>query len=67
MGKRIKQTAVDPPDKGEPGIGIECRGCGCKHFLTLSTRKTFGGRIIRRRECRYCGRRLTTNERVTKG
>jgi len=42
--------------------GIECPSCGCQHFRVLSTRRSFGERILRRRECRHCGRRVTTYE-----
>ena len=43
--------------------GLECRHCGCKHFLVVYTRPTRGGQIMRRRECRHCGRRITTWEK----
>lgn len=49
--------------KEEPR-GLQCRDCGCQHFYTLETRKQAGGRIMRRRECRYCGRRVTTYEKA---
>lgn len=42
--------------------GIACRHCGCQHFHVVYTRPTWGGRIMRRRECRHCGKRLTTWE-----
>lgn len=42
--------------------GIECRGCGCKHFRVIYTRPVSGGRLVRRRECRHCGKRMTTWE-----
>jgi len=42
--------------------GIECPRCGCRHFHVLYTRRSIGGRIQRRRECRHCGYRLTTIE-----
>ena len=42
--------------------GLTCRHCGCRHFRVVYTRPTWGGRIMRRRECRYCGRRVTTWE-----
>jgi len=32
-------------------------------FHVLYTRAAIGGRILRRRECRHCGRRLTTYEK----
>ena len=44
--------------------GLECPRCGCRHFHVLYTRAAIGGRILRRRECRYCGRRMTTYEKV---
>jgi transcriptional regulator NrdR family protein len=42
--------------------GIECPRCGCRHFRVLYTRRAWGGRILRRRECRHCERRITTYE-----
>jgi transcriptional regulator NrdR family protein len=46
--------------------GLECSHCGCQHFRVLYTRRAWGGRLMRRRECRHCGRRITTYE-VTLG
>ena len=51
-----------PPD--EDRRGLECRYCGCKHFRVIYTRPTWGGRIMRRRECRHCGKRVTTWEKA---
>jgi len=42
--------------------GLQCPRCGCAHLRVLYTRRAWGGRLLRRRECRYCGRRLTTYE-----
>ena len=42
--------------------GIACPGCSCRHFRVLYTRRALGGRLLRRRECRHCGRRMTTYE-----
>lgn len=42
--------------------GLVCRSCGCRHFRVLYTRRAWGGKLLRRRECRHCGRRLTTSE-----
>ncbi len=42
--------------------GLVCRGCGCRHFHVIYTRRTSKNRILRRRECRHCGRRITTYE-----
>lgn len=44
--------------------GIRCPACGCGHFRVVYTRKTVGQRIVRRRECRHCGRRLSTIEQA---
>ena len=44
--------------------GLRCPRCGCGHFEVLYTRQTWGGRILRRRECRHCGRRMTTYEQA---
>ena len=51
------------PAETAHGAGLECRACGCRHFLTDNTRKT-GKAIIRYRRCRHCGRRMTTCERA---
>lgn len=60
--------ASPEPGRREPGQGdnrgLECRRCGCKHFRVIYTRPTWGGRIQRRRECRHCGKRITTWERT---
>ena len=50
-------------NKTQENMGLECRQCGCKHFRVLYTRSAWGGRIKRRRECRHCGRRITTWEK----
>lgn len=44
--------------------GLECPKCGCRHFSVVYTRRALGGRIIRRRECRHCQRRVTTSEQI---
>jgi len=44
--------------------GLRCPKCGCQHFRVIYTRSTWGGRIMRRRECRHCGKRITTYARV---
>jgi transcriptional regulator NrdR family protein len=59
------QTDPTPKDvKADDEVGIRCRQCGCGHFFTLETRKMIGQRIMRRRECRHCGKRITTYERA---
>lgn len=41
--------------------GLGCV-CGCRDLRVVYTRPTWGNRIMRRRECRHCGRRMTTWE-----
>ena len=36
---------------------------GCRHFRVVYTRPTWAGCIMRRRECRNCGRRMTAREK----
>lgn len=53
-----------PPTPAKQQRGIVCPRCGCAHFRVIYTRASWGERIIRRRECRHCGRRITTYERA---
>jgi len=50
-------------DETEEKHGLICRNCGCRHFQVIYTRRTSKNRILRRRECRNCGRRITTYEK----
>lgn len=49
----------DPEPKG-----LVCPNCGCRHFYVVYTRPR-AEKIVRRKECRHCERRVTTNEKVT--
>jgi len=42
--------------------GLACRNCGCSHFRVIYSRPMREKQIIRRRECRHCGKRMTTLE-----
>ena len=57
-----ESNAVQKPEEQR---GIVCPRCGCAHFRVIYTRALWGGRIVRRRECRHCSRRVTTTERAT--
>lgn len=57
--------AVLPPVAQPDGSGLECPRCHCRHFWVVWTRPRRDNRIIRRRECRYCGRLMTTTERTS--
>lgn len=52
------------PDEPPP-VGLSCRRCGCRDLRVLYTRAKHDDKIVRRRQCRNCGARLTTTERVT--
>lgn len=43
--------------------GFRCKQCGCRQFRVIYTRAAWGGKLIRRRECRNCGQRITTWEK----
>lgn len=55
---------LSPPEPAEsPTLGIMCPKCECRHFEVIyTTRKTHS--IVRRRECRHCGYRITTREQI---
>lgn len=59
MSDRATRPKRDPEPRG-----ILCPKCGCAHFEVVYTRRIPGGAIRRRRECRHCGRRVTTTERM---
>lgn len=50
------------PATPEPKRGLSCPRCGCDHLPVLYTRQKLG-HILRVRQCRHCGRRITTRER----
>ena len=57
------RPVVWPPQAGLPEGGLVCRECGCRHFYVVSTRPGIRDQtVVRRRECRHCGRRITTIE-----
>lgn len=54
-------------DSRDEQRGLQCRACGCRHFRVIYTRAALGGKLVRRRECRNCGQRITTWERSIGG
>jgi len=44
--------------------GLTCPHCGCTHHHVLYTRAK-GNCILRRKECRHCGRRMFTREVIS--
>lgn len=56
-----------PPDAQRPPgqqRGIACPRCGAQRWEVLATRRVWDQRIMRRRRCLACGRKVTTVERV---
>ncbi len=58
------QKQPNPVEKPDERRGLVCPRCGCEHFRVVYTRRAPGGKIVRSRECRHCGRRVITYERV---
>jgi len=48
------------PPKDQP-VGLTCPRCGCADLRVNNTR-CMPGRIVRYRQCRHCGRKVTTYE-----
>ncbi|HOQ06017.1 MAG TPA: hypothetical protein PKY88_12485 [Anaerohalosphaeraceae bacterium] len=48
--------------KVKPPKGLVCKACGGRKFKVLYTRPAHDSRLMRRRQCRNCGRRFTTWE-----
>jgi transcriptional regulator NrdR family protein len=59
----MTDTREQEQRKDEP-VGLVCPKCGCTHFFVVYTDPTKHGKILRRRECRHCGKRITTSERI---
>jgi hypothetical protein len=59
----VSANPVPSPAPPADQRGLVCRHCGCRHFRVIYTRPAWGGRIARRRECRNCGKRMTTWEK----
>jgi hypothetical protein len=61
---------LPPPAARQPeDRGLECRECGCRDLRVVYTRPMSNRKILRCRECRHCGRRISTteSERLTGG
>lgn len=52
----------DMPSQGGQKVGLVCRECGCQHFRVVYLKRRPGGIVVRRRECRNCGRWTLTRE-----
>jgi transcriptional regulator NrdR family protein len=45
-------------------VGLSCLRCGHQQLRVVYTRPAPDGKVVRRRECRQCGARVTTWERA---
>ena len=52
-------------DKPRPP-GLVCPRCGCADLRVVNTKQR-ANRVSRRRECRHCGKRITTSEKLVGG
>jgi len=57
-----RRRKVKLPRRHQDEIGLICPVCGCRDFRVLYTRRYSSG-LRRRRECRHCGKRITTFEK----
>ena len=58
----MNETATTHPSP-TPHVGLVCRRCSCRHFLTVYTRRRHDS-IVRRKRCRNCGATITTREKI---
>ena len=60
--KKAATQDGDAETRKEPRAeGIACPDCRCRHLIAVRTRHRLG-KINRVRECRNCGRKITTWE-----
>lgn len=60
----MNTSPTHPQTTQDDQRGLRCPRCGCQHFRVVYTRHARGGKIMRNRECRHCGKRVITYERV---
>jgi transcriptional regulator NrdR family protein len=56
-----------PPLNDVGRLGLRCPRCGTRDSHVVYTRWTPDDRIVRRRQCGQCGKRITTREQVVGG
>ncbi|TWU12084.1 transcriptional regulator NrdR [Symmachiella macrocystis] len=59
MKKREDKVATSDRQRG-----LQCSACGHRRLRVVYTRAAKGGKLVRRRECRECGERISTWEQV---
>ena len=55
--------AQEPVRMTTPDRGLSCPRCGCRHLPVVYTRPRENC-IVRARDCRNCGKRIITRERL---
>lgn len=51
-----------PEPNEEAPRPLECRSCGCRHFIPIRSFTGPGGRVFTVKECRHCGRQITAKQ-----
>ena len=59
--KQVKDDSAAPRRANTANKGLVCSACGCKQFRVVYLKRLHGA-LLRRRECRRCGKRITTRE-----
>jgi DNA-directed RNA polymerase subunit M/transcription elongation factor TFIIS len=52
---------LEPEERQQRHVGIQCRACGANRFWTIYTRRRNTG-IVRLKRCQRCGKAVTTRE-----
>jgi hypothetical protein len=67
MGLKQKAKKGAVIEVNDEQRGLRCRSCRSHRFRVVYTRRAWGRKVVRRRECRDCGERVTTWERAIGG
>jgi ribosomal protein S27E len=60
-----ERKAADRAENAEADAkGLRCPKCGCRHMPAVYSKPKADGRVQRQRECRNCGRKIVTVERI---
>lgn len=59
----VEMAAEAAAARAEASAGIECPKCGCRDWRVYKSGPK-GSVVRRRRECRHCGHRLATIEKI---
>lgn len=62
--RTLSAVGQDTNGKTEADKGIRCPVCNCGHFKVVRTQPQMGGKVMRERRCRHCGRLVKTYEKA---